>query len=160
MSDTDRPAMPGAESTAAALARAERERDQLAAMVDDLSADLTNAQHDRDDAYAELAVTEVLELRAELASARAKLDTLRREQGGELDRVRRETAAVHLAVQWAAADPYYAGEPPTAREIALMHLALRCLTREGLVREQLAGLLRRTGEGAATRFPARSEGET
>jgi chromosome segregation ATPase len=70
--------------------------DRLSAVVDDLHADLANAQRDRDEEAAEAerlfgvaaramrerddARTEVLALRAELASALAELETLRREK--------------------------------------------------------------------------------
>jgi seryl-tRNA synthetase len=80
--------LPGGESTAAALRRTEQERDRLAAAVDDLHADLANAQQECDEAHATgLAYTEKLLAerdlaRAELKSARQELDAIRRREAG------------------------------------------------------------------------------
>lgn len=41
---------------------------------------------------------------------------------------RAEREAMARAEEWVSVDPFYEGEPLTARERALMMLALRCIT--------------------------------
>lgn len=45
-----------------------------------------------------------------------------------LRRLSAERLALDVAYRWAAIAPFYGGQPLTARERALMRLALRCYT--------------------------------